>query len=193
MEGLAHLSLTNGGFKAQNFLTTNKMCGEGQLIGAFEFHCSNPDGEDPKNPDRQCPYPPAVAPPATGSVTSQPPQNVNGDGHVQSDTDMTTVISATTGGGIIDSDNTTSGSFTATTGGGIIESDNTTSGSFTATTGGGIIESDNTTSGSFTATIEAVTATTGSGSETTNAISCSAWHRNISLTLVTIFACLAAV
>ncbi|KAI0234367.1 hypothetical protein LSAT2_015343 [Lamellibrachia satsuma] len=65
MEGLAHLSLTNGGFKAQNFLTTNKMCGEGQLIGTFEFHCSNPDGEDPKNPDRQCPYLPAVAPPAT--------------------------------------------------------------------------------------------------------------------------------
>jgi len=49
-----------GQFAAYGFLRDNKMCEAGHLIGAFEFHCSSPDGADPKNPDRQCPDPPTA-------------------------------------------------------------------------------------------------------------------------------------
>ena len=49
-----------GQFAAYGFLRDNKMCEAGHLIGAFEFHCSNPEGVDPKNPDRQCPDPPSA-------------------------------------------------------------------------------------------------------------------------------------
>jgi len=56
-----------GQFAAHAFLRDNKMCGTGQLIGAFEFHCSNPDGVDPKNPARQCPDPPTAVQDTTTS------------------------------------------------------------------------------------------------------------------------------
>jgi len=49
-----------GRFDAQTLLKKNQMCGAGQLIGAFEFTCSNPDGADPKNPERPCSDSPAV-------------------------------------------------------------------------------------------------------------------------------------
>ena len=69
MQGVPDVN--RGQFDAESFLNTNKMCRDGQLIGAFEFHCSNPDGADPKNPNRQCPDPPTDASVATtGGVTA---------------------------------------------------------------------------------------------------------------------------
>ena len=65
-------------FNAQAFLTTNKLCGAGHLVGAFEFVCSTPDGADPKNPDRPCP---AAEPETSTSSDNTTPVYSGTSGH----------------------------------------------------------------------------------------------------------------
>ena len=92
-----------GQFAAYAFLRDNKMCGAGHLIGAFEFHCSNPEGVDPKNPARQCPDPPSAVqdtattkPDTTAGKEDQTTLTTSGNNATTSDTTARTGESTAT-------------------------------------------------------------------------------------------------